>query len=130
MKDSPLLARVSAAMVVLSSLATGVGAYLYIEDSRRAIQDMQTFVESKAETEKTRDKGWMEIDKQDHAELVRLLTALRDQMQESFNQRENRFEELETEHKILIQAILNTKSDMMHTLGVHIGRHMNREAVP
>lgn len=40
-----------------------------------------------------------------------------------WEQREQRFEELETEHKLLMKSISDVRAEVAYRLGIHVGKH-------
>lgn len=121
-----------------------VGTWQYLEQVRRDMAALKSTVLQTAETERIRDEGWLDEDSEEHAglnaiiqgvvegqekintELARQTVWLNDlsaAFNRSFTQREQRFEELENEHKLLLQAI----AESQYRLGVHQGTHNSLE---
>ena len=112
MHDYPIFKWMAVVMTGVSVVGTGIGAYFYIEDSRRAIKVIQEEIMEVAQQEAVRDGLWMDSDKQDQEELIRFFTRI-----------DARFENIEDEHHSLTRAILDTKAQMLHSLGLHQGCH-------
>ena len=109
-----------------------------------AIVKVLNAIEISAESKRVLDEGWLELDQSGQVRLenqingmlaaldtqssataslsASLAGVIRDQASQ-FQQREQRFEELETEHKLLLEAIYQTKADIALAIGRHEGRH-------
>ena len=117
-----------------------VGAWLYLEAVRLDMQSLRTQVEQVAEAERVRDAGWLAEESEEHDELRDMIAGiisaqeasktelarqslwlndLAEAFSKSFTQREQRFEELEGEHKLLLSAI----AESQYRLGIHQGSH-------
>lgn len=125
---------------VLGLLATLVGAWFYLENIRNDMQSLSDQIIQLGTTESIRDAGWLKEDEANHMESQESIRELRIGLEEnlnelikqsvilndivtamatSFTQREQRFEELENEHKLILQAI----ADSQYKLGIHQGTH-------
>ena len=116
-----------------------IGAYIYLENVQNSMHDLERELMTIANEERLRDQRWEQddvgaVEKQDlqlqklvldHEGLFTILQGqtvmlgiMERENRESFLQRENRFEELEQEHKILTEAIHNGYHDIQFQLGV------------
>ena len=109
-----------------------------------AVDKLIAVVEGEAEAKRILDKGWLELDQSGQVRLegqistlttaldsqssvtaalsVALGGVIRDQASQ-FQQREQRFEQLENEHKLLLQSIYQMNADIAEAIGRHEGHH-------
>lgn len=125
-------------------LFTGlIGIYVWMSGFGQRLDQLTDDLIGIAEAERIRDDEWEHDDEvrvagqdqilstlmaaHDHMTSTLegqsvMLVSLDQQASESFSQRENRFEELELEHKMLIEAIRAVQIDSSYKLGLIYGR--------
>lgn len=126
MGDHPVLKTIALIGAIIGVISSSVGVWFYLEDLRNE------------------NAGWYEDDKNWNASILdnlnkvienqaKINTILATQsvqlseLETLINQQttlqNSRFEQLEDEHKIIIQAIYNMNVDISHSLGLHEGKH-------
>ena len=115
---------------LVSAIAGGfamvAGFFGYLENVTRTMENLEREVVEVSRIEETRDEGWMRQDRDIAAEQNRLLqqivaqneliivgmgeqgvslARIQSEQATQFLQRENRFEELESENKLILEAI-------------------------
>lgn len=144
--EHPVVRWVTVGTLITGAIGIVVGTWLYLEAVRSDMQNLREQVEQVAEAERVRDAGWLVEESEEHDELRTILnntmsiqeagqTELARQslwlndlstaFSNSFTQREQRFEELENEHKLLLAAI----AESQYRLGIHQGAHRQLETL-
>ena len=76
--DQHPLAKWLGVIIAFSSiLATCVGAFLYLEDLRRETSDLHDELIEGFNDKKELDKTWLELDREDHADMIELGNQIR-----------------------------------------------------
>lgn len=133
---------------LLGGIITGVtNASLWMDSVLAAVDGLETTVNTRFDKDAAEQEVWLKLDaaaiaRQDQvnnelraeqasirselATQTEQLKDLEEQARASFAQRENRFEELETEHKLILEAIADAK----YRIGVHQGEHATENRPP
>ena len=127
LENHPVVAGVGLILALLSIVSIAVTVWVFLE------------------AERVRNDAWLEFDKKSSEDQLHKLESIQethgaitetlikhsgrieeieDLVKRHWAQREDRFEELETEHKMLLQAFTQSQADINFRIGVHSGRHM------
>ena len=117
-------------------LTMGVGVYFYIEDSRRALQEVRVKQVDNAVAEAKSDEDWKKRDDDQHDEFVgrfdqanKELEAIRIELAsqtQQLNSMKAAIHKLEGRHDAFVQILGETKADLLLEVGRHQGYHMRR----
>ena len=145
-KENQIAKWIPLGVSIAGAIGVVVGVWLYLEAVRSDMQSLRNQVEQVAEAERVRDAGWLDEESEEHDELRDMISAiisvqeasqtelarqslwlndLSTAFSKSFTQREQRFEELEGEHKLLLSAI----AESQYRLGIHQGAHNQVETL-
>lgn len=125
----------SYAMALLPAIGIVVTGYVYLEGFTAQVNMVTDAVQVFSAEEKLRDTDWLARESAEHkgtedmviairdrqGEILQRLTAIDQRTETLVSQHERRFEELETEHKMVMQVL----TDLAYELGEYKGHHDN-----
>lgn len=141
--DHPVIKYIGVGILGISIVAGGVEVYEFLNNLGKSNLTLHNEIRSRAEEEKKSDADWLNIDKDQyenlHTALVNVsrelatqtvaLNSIRTAMRDNHAYLERRFEELENEHKRVIDSINRESGNMGYRLGVHRAEHDRTKTV-